>query len=685
MRTPRDHVTSMRRRLGRRAGAQRELLERLDRINHWVVHIDARQQELAGLGHLDDEVRVQRNHHDAEIGELRQRLDGLTHELRVTWSQAEARDVMHGELLASVARTAAALTEQVAWIDPPRPPDDGPLVTVVCPVRDRAALFDRALASVRAQTYPNWECVVVDDGSRDVDDQVVARWGADPRVRVIRTPPRGPGAARNRALADSTGEIVAYLDADNTFHPTYLARVVDALDRHVGASWTLATQLVVGAGTVAVRDDRHDVGTLDEGNFIDVNAVAHRRSLIDRVGHFDPSLHRLGDWDLAQRFAAAAGDPTRITAAGSTYDTRRADSISRRVPLHPHHRRLLDRARGMPAEGLRVLFAEWHFPQVSESYVRADLVGLRALGAHVEAWSEEDVAVPYEPGVPVHRGDLRAAIDDVRPDVVVTHWLNIGDGYRSVVAEAGVPLAVRGHGFEFDPAVIDDLLDVPGVVVQSFPHLADLYGHPHPRLVRLPVGFDEDLFPPATDKDRRLVVRTGAALRTKDYDCFFEVAARCPQHRFVLALCRAYQVEHQLDEILARRDELGAPVEIVVDLPHEKAADLVASAGIYLHTHGTSHPIGMPISIAEALGTGCYVLCRELPGMADYLGCAGDLYRDAPHAAALVQQTVHWDDDRWAHQWRAASDRAHINYGASDVALTMLRQWRDVLGVRLGD
>jgi hypothetical protein len=685
MRTPRDLVTAVQGRLRRRADAHQDVIERLDRINHWVTHIDARQQQLAGLNHLDDKVRDQRKHLDDETSDLRHRLDHLMDELRVARSQAEARDIMHGELLANVSRTAAVLTEQVAWIDPPRPADDGPLVTVVCPVRDRAELFDRALASVRAQTYPRWECLVVDDGSRDVDDDVVARWSADARVRVVRTPPDGPGAARNRALAESTGEIVAYLDADNTFHPTYLARVVDALDRHPEASWTVATQLVVGHGIVGVRDDRHDLSTLDAGNFIDINAVAHQRSLVDRVGHFDESLRRLGDWDLIQRFAAAAGDPARITAMGSTYDARPSDSISRRVPLHPHQRRLLDRSRGTPAAELRVLFAEWHFPQVSESYVRADMVGLRALGAHVEAWSEDGVAVPYEPGVPVHRGELRAAIDGVRPDVVVSHWLNIGAGYRSVIAEVGVPHAVRGHGFEFDAAVIDGLLDEPGVAVQLFPHLVDLYGRAHPRLARLPVGFDQDLFPPTPDKDPRLVVRTGAALLTKDYESFFEVATRCPEHRFVLALCRAYQVEHQLDEIVARRHELGAPVEIVVDLPHEKAADLVASAGIYLHTHGTAHPLGMPISIAESMGTGCYVLGRDLPGMAGYLGGAGDLYRDAAHAAALVQQTVHWDDDRWTHQWRVASDHAHIHYGASDVALSMLRQWRDMLGVRFGN
>jgi glycosyltransferase involved in cell wall biosynthesis len=108
----------------------------------------------------------------------------------------------------------------------------------------------------------------------------------------------------------------------------------------------------------------------------------------------------------------------------------------------------------------------------------------------------------------------------------------------------------------------------------------------------------------------------------------------------------------------------------------------VAEAGIYLHTHGTRVTYGMSVSIAEAMGTGCYVLGRDLPGMAPYLGDAGDVYRDPAHAAALVQQTRHWEDQRWARVWRTAADRAHVHFGAADVAGTMLAQWRDVLGVR---
>jgi hypothetical protein len=127
---------------------------------------------------------------------------------------------------------------------------------------------------------------------------------------------------------------------------------------------------------------------------------------------------------------------------------------------------------------------------------------------------------------------------------------------------------------------------------------------------------------------------------------------------------------------------MRSPAEIMVDAPVHDVADLVSRAGIYFHTHGRDHAYGMSVSIAEALGTGCYVIAPDLPGMRGYVGAAADLYDDAAGGAALVQQTVHWDDARWTGQWLRATDHAHVNFGAAEVADVMVDQWREVLGVR---
>src|SRR5690606_20506317 len=118
-------------------------------------------------------------------------------------------------------------------------------------------------AEVAAQTYDRREMLLVDDGAPGVTDADVARWRSVPAVTLIRSEHRGVGAARNLALAAASGAIVAYLDVDNGWHPTYLARVVEALASRPDAGWTVASQLVVHPGRMpAVRDDRHDPATL---------------------------------------------------------------------------------------------------------------------------------------------------------------------------------------------------------------------------------------------------------------------------------------------------------------------------------------------------------------------------------------------------------------------------------------
>jgi GT2 family glycosyltransferase len=96
-----------------------------------------------------------------------------------------------------------------------------PRVSVVIPAHNAATFLSAALDSVEAQTFTDWEVVAVDDGSGDDTWSILERAG--PPVRAFRNPqPAGPAAARNRALGEATGELVAFLDADDLLLPRYL-------------------------------------------------------------------------------------------------------------------------------------------------------------------------------------------------------------------------------------------------------------------------------------------------------------------------------------------------------------------------------------------------------------------------------------------------------------------------------
>ncbi len=105
-----------------------------------------------------------------------------------------------------------------------------PLVSIALPCHNTASLLPWALASVVAQTYPNWECIVVDDGSVDRPDVVVDAF-EDPRMRLIRLPHNvGRAAARQVALDAAAGEFLAKLDADDWIYPQKLARQLDIME-----------------------------------------------------------------------------------------------------------------------------------------------------------------------------------------------------------------------------------------------------------------------------------------------------------------------------------------------------------------------------------------------------------------------------------------------------------------------
>ncbi len=96
-----------------------------------------------------------------------------------------------------------------------------PLVSAIVPLYNKAPYVRRALDSIARQTFQDFEVIVVDDGSTDGGDAIAADY-PDRRFKLIRQPNRGPGAARNRGIAAAQGELIASLDADDEWMPTYL-------------------------------------------------------------------------------------------------------------------------------------------------------------------------------------------------------------------------------------------------------------------------------------------------------------------------------------------------------------------------------------------------------------------------------------------------------------------------------
>jgi hypothetical protein len=104
-------------------------------------------------------------------------------------------------------------------------------VSVIIPLFNKAPYVARALASVTRQNFTDFELIVVDDGSTDEGPGIVEAYD-DSRIRLITQENAGPGAARNRGLAEAQGELIAFLDADDEWFPGYLKESVSLLDQY---------------------------------------------------------------------------------------------------------------------------------------------------------------------------------------------------------------------------------------------------------------------------------------------------------------------------------------------------------------------------------------------------------------------------------------------------------------------
>ncbi|HEX7049407.1 MAG TPA: glycosyltransferase family A protein [Longimicrobiales bacterium] len=194
------------------------------------------------------------------------------------------------------------------------PATERAIVSVVLPTRNRAHLLARAIGSVRAQTFSDWELIVVDDASTDRTPAVIAECrGSDPRIRGVAVPrPHGVAEARNRGIARARGRFVAFLDDDDEWLPGKLELQLREFARRgddVGLVYCRSTYVETsGRERLLPTCDVSDGGaraTLLRQNFLVTPAVLARRELFDLVGGFDSRMSWLEDWDMWLRLAAA--------------------------------------------------------------------------------------------------------------------------------------------------------------------------------------------------------------------------------------------------------------------------------------------------------------------------------------------------------------------------------------------
>jgi acetyltransferase-like isoleucine patch superfamily enzyme/glycosyltransferase involved in cell wall biosynthesis len=276
-----------------------------DPVLRWMVGDGGKAVDMSAPGALATEVQSL-----ARCRERRCKLGGLAREhcVRNFGQDAVVASILeyYGRVLGT-DRLPGTERDKVA--DRDAPPPEGQNVSVIIPAFNCGPWIKQAVESVLAQTVKPAEIIVVDDGSTDDTRQRLAAYGN--RIRCEFQENQGVAAARNRGIALSSGALVAFLDADDVWHPRKLEVQLRALRNHPDIA-------LLGTGVYACSEaapPEIDASATPRAipweklvvrNQITTSTVMVRRTILDEVGQFDARLRGPEDLDLWLRVAERA-------------------------------------------------------------------------------------------------------------------------------------------------------------------------------------------------------------------------------------------------------------------------------------------------------------------------------------------------------------------------------------------
>ena len=184
------------------------------------------------------------------------------------------------------------------------------VISVITPTFNRADFLPAAISSVLAQTYEDFELIVVDDGSVDDTCAVIKPFLDDKRVRYFYQENQGQSVARNYTLAQSSGEFIAFLDSDDLWCPDKLEKQLRAYGANPGVDIVHGDEVLINEqGEVISRKNMGRCSgcitrQLLADNSVSITTALVKRRCFDEMGGFDTSVGVADDYELWLRFSA---------------------------------------------------------------------------------------------------------------------------------------------------------------------------------------------------------------------------------------------------------------------------------------------------------------------------------------------------------------------------------------------
>ncbi len=194
-----------------------------------------------------------------------------------------------------------------------------PLVSIIIPTFNRAHIISETLDSVLAQTYSNWECIIIDDGSTDTTEEVIAEYiKVDSRFQFYKRPSnrvKGPNACRNFGFEKSQGDFIQWFDSDDLYYPDALEKYIERFSKNVDCviAKTEIIQLETGIfmkESKILSDDVLRDFFLGNVEFYICGPMWKRVFLEKQNELFDSSIGRQDDWEFNMRMLI--NNPTMV-------------------------------------------------------------------------------------------------------------------------------------------------------------------------------------------------------------------------------------------------------------------------------------------------------------------------------------------------------------------------------------
>lgn len=178
-----------------------------------------------------------------------------------------------------------------------------PRITTIVPCYQAEKTIRETLSALQAQTFKDWEAIVIDDGSTDSSPAIIQSAAeSDPRIKLLTQENAGPSVARNYGLKQAAGEFIHFLDADDLIVAQTYEKLLNGFKENISADLIYCNWRVVSeSGQIFARVQPPQEMTFDKlssDNPLPLHALLSRKSALDEVSGFDENLLTVEDWDL---------------------------------------------------------------------------------------------------------------------------------------------------------------------------------------------------------------------------------------------------------------------------------------------------------------------------------------------------------------------------------------------------